>query len=166
MAALILPVLSLCLIGILCAAPLAFDIQAGDSFSLQARYLWFSRTLTPELRRLLLSPDIFRTLGAYAPVFRKPLRLRRFRLSLVFSAGDAAETALLYGRLCVFFSSLYPLLIRGRPEISLCPSFTSEWELSPNCDISLDMPAALFFFRVILALGRNKPIHKKRSPHV
>jgi hypothetical protein len=166
MAVFVLPVLSFCLIGILCTAPLAFDIQAGDCFSLRARYLCFSRTMTPELRRLLLSPDILRILDAYAPVFRKPLRLRRFRLSLVFSTGDAAETALLYGRLSVFFSSLHPLLIRGRPEIALKPSFASERELSPDCYIFLDMPAALFLFRMILAFSRDKSGHKKRSPHV
>jgi hypothetical protein len=166
MAAFVLPALFLCLIGFLSAAPLAFDMRAGNCFSLEARYLWFRRTVTPDLRRLLLSPDVFRILKACAPVFRKPLRLRRFRLSLVFSTGDAAETALLYGRLRAFFSSLYPLLIRGRPEIALKPSFSSRRELSPDCHISLDMPAALFLFRMILALRRGKPVRKKRRPHV
>jgi hypothetical protein len=164
---LVLPVFFLCLAGALCTAPLAFDIQAGTRFSLRTRYLWFSRRVSAALlRRLFLSADIFRTIDAYLPVFRKPLRLRRLRLRLVFSTGDAAETALLYGRLCVFFASLYPRLIRGRPEITLSPSFSPERELSPDCDISLDIPAAVFLFRMIFALIRGKGGRKKRSSHV
>jgi hypothetical protein len=145
----------------LCAAPFTLDIRGGKTLFLRVRYLWLTKNINAELRRFLNSPDMFRTLRLYAPVFRKPLRLRRFRLDLAFSTGDAAETAALHGWLNVFFVSLYPLLVWGKPAVSLNPFFSSRPELSVNCDISLGMPAAALLFRVI-----PPAFHKKRKSHV
>jgi hypothetical protein len=132
---------------------------------MQARCLWFRRNLNRELRarlrRVLESGDYLGTLAACASLFRKPLALGRFRLGLAFSSGDAAETAVFHGGLCLFFSSLHPLLSRAGPEINLSPRFSSRRELSLDCDISLTLPASVFFFRMI-----TLSIRKKRRAHV
>jgi hypothetical protein len=149
----------LCL-GALCAAPFGLDIQAGDQIRLRARYLWFCGNLTDRLRRMAAASGLFHLLRRYAPVFRKPLRVKRLRVKLDFSTGDAAETAVLYGWLCGLFSSLLPRPVRGRPEIALGPSFSSRREWSLDCDISLGMPAALFFFRMIsVSIGYKRRSH-------
>lgn len=147
---------ALCL-GVLCAAPLALDIEAGSGLLLRARYLWFTRKLKARFRRT----DLFRLLRDYAPVFCSPLRVRRFQVRLFFSTGEAAETALLHGWLCGFFSSLKPLLVQAKPEVLIGPSFSSRRELSLDCRISLGMPAALFLVRIM-----RISICGKRSAHV
>jgi hypothetical protein len=138
---------------------------------LLARYLGFRRNLIPGLRRLLKSGGLFRTLDVYAPVLRGGRG--RFRLRLAFSAGDAAETAVLHGGLCLFFNRLFPPggPPRRGPEVSLEPRFLSRREAVLDCDISLVMPAAVFFFRLISASVRGGAFArhyagKKRSPHV
>jgi hypothetical protein len=82
-------------------------------------------------------------------------------VALLFSTGDAAETAMIHGWLCGLFSSLRALLVRGTPQIALRPSFSVRRELSLNCNISLGMPAALFLFHIFRILTINK-----RSAHV
>jgi hypothetical protein len=157
--------LALCLAG-LCAAPLRLDIQGGP-LRLGFRYLWLRGSISPALRRglrrrarrILLSGDFSGAVETYGPLFRKPLGLRRFRVKATFSAGDAAETALLHGGLCLFaglFSSL-----PGRAKIVLEPCFSSGEKLSLDCDISVSVPAAVFLYRVIAV-----SIREKRSPHV
>jgi hypothetical protein len=148
------------LAGILCAAPLGLDIQGGKGLSLKARYLWFTGNVTEKLRRWAASRNPLRLIRTCAPVFRKPLRVRRCRVSLAFSTGDAAETALLHGWLCGFCASLCPP-VRGGRAIAIRPLFASGPAWSVDCDISLAMPAALFLFRVI-----RLSIHTKRRTHV
>jgi hypothetical protein len=165
----------LCLAAGLCAAPVALDIRGGKILRLGARYLWFRRNVTRtvgnHLRRaardFLETPDLLGTLELYGPLFRHPLRLGPFRLDLAFSTGDAAETALLHGRLCLFLNFLYLLPSRGRPEVTLKPCFLSRRELSLDCDISVTMPAAVFLFRT-LSLSVRRSIHagKQRRSHV
>ena len=171
----------LCLAAGLCAAPFALDIQGGKSFRLGARYLWFRRNITPaagnRLRRAARDfwedPDFLGILELYGPLFRRPLALGRFRLCLAFSTGDAAETALLHGRLCLFFNFLSLPPFRGRPEIALKPRFLSRRELSLNCDISVAMPAAVCLFRIIslfvrrrIHAGTRRSIREQRRRHV
>jgi hypothetical protein len=109
---------------------------------------WFCRLTAPA--------GFFHALRAWAPAFRRPLRIRRFQVTLLFSTGDAAETAMLHGWLCGLFSSLRTLLVQGSPRIALRPSFSVRRELSLNCNISLGMPAALFLFHVFRILNINK----------
>jgi hypothetical protein len=149
-----------CLAGILAAVPMALDIEAGDRMLVRARYLCFSGKLkNPPLCPAALSGVLW-LLRAWAPVFRKPLRVRRFRMKLLFSTGDAAETALLYGGLCGLFSSLRPLCGK-EPEIVLGPRFSARRELSLDCRVVLTMPAALLLFRIIRLF-----IYTKRRNHV
>jgi hypothetical protein len=162
-------VCTLCLAGGLCAAPLTLDIGGKEKVCLRARYLWFRRNINSALRRRLRriwrrftkSRDYGGILNVYAPLFRPPLEVARFRLNLAFSTGDAAETAIFHGWFCVFMRSLYSLPFRRKPTITLSPQFSALPELSLDCDISLSMPAALFFFRMISA-----SIREKRKFHV
>jgi hypothetical protein len=166
---------TLCLAAAL--APLTLEFRGGPPLRLWARYLWFRQNMTPVLRRILGSSALFKTLALYAPVFRRPLKLDRFRLRLAFSTGDAAETAVLHGGLCLLLNCLFPLWTppgsRRRPEISLEPCFLSRQKAVLDCDISLAIPAAVFFFRMISAsirewsfAGTRRRIREKRSPHV
>jgi hypothetical protein len=108
------------------------------------------------LRDFLKYPDLSGFLALYGPVFRRPLELGRFRLRLAFSAGDAAETALFYGWLCLVLDFLYPLPVMNKREIVLEPRFLSPRKISLDCDISLSMPAAVFLFRMISLSIRAK----------
>ncbi|MDR0624251.1 MAG: hypothetical protein LBG10_07450, partial [Treponema sp.] len=78
----------LCL-GLLCAAPFTLDIQAGDRVSLRARYLWFTGNIPKRLRPAPSAAGFWRALRAWTPIFRQPRRIRRCRLNLLFSTGDA-----------------------------------------------------------------------------
>jgi hypothetical protein len=171
-------VCGLCLAAGLCAAPLALNIQGEGPLRLGLRYLWFRRDISHilglQLRRLLRdfleSPDPLRTLAIYRPLFKRPLELRRLRLHLAFSTGDAAETALLHGRLCL--ASNFLRFLPVRPEIALAPRFLSRRELSLDCDISFSIPAAVFLLRMLsLSIGRRnftgtrRNVHKERKLH-
>jgi hypothetical protein len=170
---------ALCLGGLLCTAPFTLDILGGRLLRLEVRYLGIRQNITgclqDKIRRIgqevLESRNLFGTLEPYIPLFRKPLALSRFRLRLAFSSGDAAETALYYGGLCLLLNSLYPLPALSRPEITLEPRFTSRREAAVDCTISLTMPAAVFLFRLLVMRFRKKnaeeiPGTKKRRPHV
>jgi hypothetical protein len=154
------------MVGILCAAPLTLDIE-GNGHSrpgVRFRYLFFRRNVTRMIRnrlrrfarRLFKSPDFFKTLKLYSRLFRGPLRVKRLRLNLVFSAGDAAETAIFHGRLCSLTNLLYPLAAGGKPEITWKPCFSAGTELSVDCNISLSIPAAVLLFRLISLSVREK----------
>jgi hypothetical protein len=144
-------------------------MEGGRPPQFWARYLCFRRditgTLTEKLRRVLRDhpepAELFKLPKLYAPVFRKPLELRRFRLHLAFSTGDAAETAVFHGWLCLLLNSLRPRAIRCKPEIALEPGFISRPQLSLDGDISLAAPAAVFLFRLI-----SLSIREKRMFHV
>jgi hypothetical protein len=151
--------LILCLGGIVCAAPLTVDIRGQDHARPDARfrYLCFYRSITHVLRnrlrrfvrRLLRSPDFFKTLRLYSPLFRRPLRVKHLRLNLAFSAGDAAETAVFHGCLCSLANSLDPLAAGGKPEITLRPCFSAETKLSFDGNMSFSIPAVVLLFRLI-----------------
>jgi hypothetical protein len=152
----------LCLAGGLCALPLRLDIQGGASWRLVFRYLWFrrdiSRRVGHRLRRragpaaayALKHRNLPDFLKACLPFFRKPLRLSRLRLKLTYSTGNAAETAILYGGLCFFAKALSAPQAGARPEIVLAPCFSSREKILFDCDISVSMPAAVFFYRMRL----------------
>jgi hypothetical protein len=160
--------LALCLLGGLGAAPLTVDIRNEGSLSLTLRYVRLRLGISPALRRrlragaralaraVLRSRDFSGILALCAPLLRKPLALRRCRLSLAFSAGDAAETALLYGGLCLLARSLSRLPRGERPELSLSPCFSSQAGFSLGCDIALSLPAAVFLCRIIALAVRGK----------
>jgi hypothetical protein len=163
------PVLfALCLLGALGAAPLTLNIQNGGPLRLTLRYLWLRLGISPALRRrlrsvalsvarsALRSRDFSRIPALCAPLLRRPLALRRFRLSLAFSTGDAAETALLHGGLCLVAHSLSRLPRGERQEITLSPCFASQAGLALGCDIALSLPAAVFLCRIIALVIRGK----------
>jgi hypothetical protein len=157
-----------CLAGILCAAPLALDIEGKSHarLDIRFRYLFFRRNISGILRnklrlfarRLLKSPDFLKILKLYAPLFRRPLRVKHLRLNLAFSAGDAAETAVFHGGLCSLANSLCPPVAGGKPEITLNPRFSAETTLSFDCNISLSVPAAVLLFRLIVLSVKEKAI--------
>ncbi|MDR2053964.1 MAG: hypothetical protein LBP80_11175 [Treponema sp.] len=115
------------------------------------------------VRRLLESPDFLKTLRLYSPLFQKPLRVKRLRLNLAFSAGDAAETAVFHGCLCSLANLLYPLAAGVKPEITLKPRFSAETALCFDCNISLSVPAAVLLFRLIsLSVRENSNSNKRK----
>jgi hypothetical protein len=135
------------------------------------RYLCFYPDISPALgrdflrlaRRALGTRDFTDAIACYGPFFRKPMKLGRFRLKAIFSSGDAAETALLYGGLRLAVTAL-PLLraeagnrpLRVKPEIWLEPRFSSGAACSFDCDISLSIPAAVFLYRLIILAVRQR----------
>jgi hypothetical protein len=147
---------------------LILDIQKQGSLRLTLRYLWLRLTINAALRRrlryralslaraVLRSRDFSGILALCRPFFRKPLALRRCRLSVAFSAGDAAETAMLHGGLCLLARSLSCLPRGEKQEIALSPCFSSRAGFSLGCDISLSLPAAVFLCRIIALAVRGK----------
>jgi hypothetical protein len=132
--------------GLFCAAPLSFNLDhtGGKSggLSAYAGYLWFRRDLGPQLKLRFLS-------GAarfFSPSLRRFARWRRFRLKLLFSAGEAAETALAYGGLCRILAALEPGLGRCRPTIALNPVFSAEASVDGECAVSISFPAIVILF--------------------
>jgi hypothetical protein len=162
----------LCCMGGLCAAPVYMDLRGGAPWRMHIRYLFFHPGIGPALRReffrlarrVLSARDFSGALACYGPFFHKPMKLGRFRLKAVFSSGGAAETALLYGSLCLAVQMLPRSRaetgkrpFRAGPEIWLEPRFSSGEEFSVDCDISLSIPAAVFLYRFItLAIRRRR----------
>jgi hypothetical protein len=142
----------LCLAGGLCSVPVRVDIYRREA---RIRYLWFRWNLgspKPLARRFLGGRGIAGALEIWGSFFRRPLRLKRFRINASFSAGGAAETALLYGGLCCLAGCLPA---RSGAEITLEPRFSSREEFSLDWDISFSMPAAVFLCRMIAISARR-----------
>ncbi|MDR1147740.1 MAG: hypothetical protein LBK66_03835 [Spirochaetaceae bacterium] len=138
---------------ILCffALPLRFDIQGENVLRIRVHYLCFSFNfnglLKKRTRKHFVLEDFTKNLGMCVSFVRHPMRVMRFRLKVLFSTGDAAETALLHGFLCAFFRALYPRISACKPEIILSPCFSSYDKLSIDCDISFSLPMLMFLAR-------------------
>jgi hypothetical protein len=142
--------------GIVClgAAPLSLGIRgSGKKLRLYVRYFWFYRDISGMARKLLQTrinladfPKILKMLEVFV---RHPPQITHFRLKMAFSTGDAAETALLYGFLSLFFSALYPNLRACNGEIVLTPCFLPSDSLSIDCDIIFSLPAAVFLIKLL-----------------
>jgi hypothetical protein len=144
----------LCAAGMVCllAPPISFDIRGKKVLRVYVRYLCFrfniSGMLKEAAQKLFVFKDLTKTIGACLSFARRPTRIDCFRLKMVFSTGDAADTALLHGFLCMFFRALYPRISACKPEIVLSPCFLPHDKLSVDCDISFSIPAAVFFARI------------------
>ncbi|MDR2659549.1 MAG: hypothetical protein LBC27_06120 [Spirochaetaceae bacterium] len=148
--------LILCAAGVVCigVAPVSFDILGGEkTLRLNVRYLCFkydvSRLAKERLQmRLNIAdfPDIFKILTLFA---RRPPRVTRFCLKISFSSGDAAETALLYGYLCILFRALNMKISHCEPELTLTPRFLSYDTFSFDCDMVFSIPAAALLLNII-----------------
>jgi hypothetical protein len=134
--------------------PINLEIRGGKVLRVYVRYLCFCREIVTARQKnrkpihwRFVSANFTRMIKACTFFTRPPLRAERFRLKVVFSSGDAAETAMLYGLLCMFFSTLYPRLDGCNPEILLSPCFSSRSSLFVDSDIAISLPAAVFTFR-------------------
>jgi hypothetical protein len=138
-------------LGLLGAAPVGLWIEGGAPLEFRIRYLGFRWNLRPLVRNKPGSPgegkwrDKLEALTRLAPLLRRPLGFERFRLRLGFSTGDAAETALCFGGLCLFLNALPLSRVKG--ERTLLPCFSSRPQVSLDCDIRLTLPAAVFLLR-------------------
>jgi hypothetical protein len=157
---LILFILIAAVISLLGALPLSLDICGGKTLRVQFRYLCFRHDVSGVLSRLtqkcFVMADLISELKMCASFARPPLKAARFRLKMAFSSGDAAETALLHGFLCIFFRSLYTRFNIRNAEISLNPRFLSYSELSIDCDIVLSLPMAVFTARTLPLIIRRQ----------
>jgi hypothetical protein len=164
----------LCFLGGLCAAPVRMEMRGGIPWRMNFRYLCFRTGISPALRRgfrrlvrrVLKTRDFSDLSAYYGSFFRKPMKMERFSLKAVFSSGDAAETALLYGGLYLAVHAL-PLGSAGKdrlsgvtPDITLEPRFSAREEFSFDCDISFSLPAAVFLYRFIVIAV--KQFHDRR----
>ncbi|MDR2314633.1 MAG: hypothetical protein LBE02_08890 [Spirochaetaceae bacterium] len=156
---------ALCLGGALCAAPLRVNISAGKGLRAETRYLWFRRRIAPGPGLRGLVRRIFPVLrGAGKPrrgLFPGPPRPDRLCLRAAVSTGDAAETALLHGGLCLAAGLLSSLPARTSPKVFIEPCFGSGKKFTLDCDISFSMPGALYLGRILVLA-----VLKKRKTHV
>jgi hypothetical protein len=152
--------------------PISLEIRGEKVFRVYVRYLCFCREIITARQKKrkpvhwrFMVANFAKMLKAFTFFTRPPLRAERFRLKIVFSSEDAAETAMLYGLLCMFFSALYPRLDGCNPEILLSPCFSSCSSLSVDSDIAISLPAAVFTFRALRILRKLVALRLVSASH-
>ena len=131
--------------------PLRFEIVSAPNPRLFVRYFGFEMDQTQWLKQLR-----FKRAPSKAQVRALKLLLRRAKVSkfafkLQFSTGDAAQTALLHGALCMCLSAVYPHLQGCKPNIALLPQYQDSIHFDFDIDIQMQVPPwaiGLFFIRI------------------